>query len=156
MKNEELKRIDKNTNGELLQDVPKIIITAKGVKNAQNVLKKTKEIMKSISKYAYTDSWPTDEAWKTILPKWFVESMTSKSLEEIMETPGQWHYESWIDNVRMRCWLWYSSKVENDGITIVLEPVSIPYLHDTLLYILYSQGVKMEDITVDDYIYNAK
>lgn len=151
---EELKRIEKNNNGEL-PDGPKIIIGAVHVKNPKEVMQKTKEVMAAISKYAYTNTWPSDEEWKTKLPKWFVESMTSKSLEEIMKTDGQWHYESWIDNIRMRAWVWWSSKVEEESLYIVLEALSMPYLHDSLKYILHSQGIPMENIYDRDDVYDA-
>lgn len=128
MKGEELKRIDKNNKGEL-PNGPKIIITVKNVTNPKEILENTKTIIKAVSQFAYTDKWPTDEEWKEILPTWFVESMTLKSLDEIMKTQGQWHYESWVANIKDRAWLWYSSKIEKDSIQIVLEALSIPYLY---------------------------
>jgi len=149
MKGEELIKIERNVNGEDPKTT-RLIITAKNVKNADAVLKSTKEIMKCISKYAYTNTWPSDEEWKIILPKWFVESMTLKSLNEIMESKGQWHYESWIDNMRMRSWVWWSSKKQGNDLIFVLETLDIPYLYGTFLYILYSQGIAMKDIIVED------
>lgn len=149
MKEEELKRIEKNNNGEV-PETTKIIIRAKNVKNTEKVLANTKEIMKCISQFAYTDNWPSDDEWKTILPKWFVESMTSKSLDEIMKTKGQWHFESWIDNMRMRAWVWWSSKKDGDNLEFVLETLSFPYLFETFNYILYSQGVPIENISFED------
>ncbi len=154
MKGVELRRIDQNNNGEI-PNAPKIVITARGVKNPTEVMSNTKTIMKAISQFAYTNSWPTDEEWKTILPIWFVESMTSKTIEDIMKTKGQWHYESWVDNIRQRFWLWYSSKIEKDTLTFVLEAVSIPFLHDSFIYILYSQGVPMAGIDVRDDVYDS-
>lgn len=154
MKGEELKRIDKNNKGEL-PNGPKIIITVKNVTNPKEILENTKTIIKAVSQFAYTDKWPTDEEWKEILPTWFVESMTLKSLDEIMKTQGQWHYESWVANIKDRAWLWYSSKIEKDSIQIVLEALSIPYLYDSLLYTFYSQGVPMENIDVKDDVYDS-
>ena len=149
MKGEELKRIDKNNNGETPKE-PKIIIRATNVKNAKEVLKNTKEIMKSISQFAYTNQWPSDEEWKSLLPGWFVESMTSKTTEDRDKDDNLWHYESWIDNIRQRVWLWYSSKIEKDTLEFVLEVVSYPYLHYTFIYILYSQGIPMDNISVTE------
>lgn len=154
MKGEELKRINKNNKGEL-PNAPKIIITVKNVTNPTEILENTKTIIKAVSQFAYTDKWPTDEEWKEILPTWFVESMTLKSLDEIMKTQGQWHYESWVANIKDRAWLWYSSKIEKDSIQIVLEALSIPYLYDSLLYTFYSQGVPMENIDVKDDVYDS-
>jgi len=153
MKGIELKRIEENNRGEF-PEFTKIIISIKNVKNSEEVLKKTKEIMKIVSQYAYTKDWPSDEEWKTILPKWFVESMTLKSLEEIMKINGQWHFESWIANIKDRAWLWYSSKVDKDDLVFVLETLSIPYLFSTFIYILYSQGIPMENIVVKDDVYD--
>ena len=112
----------------------------------------TKEIMKTISKYAYTNTWATDDEWKDLLPKWFIESMTLKSSADRDKDDNLWHYESWIDNMRMRAWLWWSSKKsENEkDLEFVLETLSIPYLFESFLYILYSQGVPMENISVED------
>ncbi|MGB6093434.1 MAG: hypothetical protein WBF83_06715 [Moheibacter sp.] len=154
MKGEELKRIDKNNKGEL-PNAPKIIITVKNVTNPKGILDNTKAIMKVVSQYAYTDKWPTDEEWKEILPIWFVESMTLKTSEDRDRDENLWHYESWIDNIRQRFWLWYSSKAEKDSIQIVLEALSIPYLYDSLLYTFYSQGVPMENIDVKDDVYDS-
>lgn len=154
MKGQELKRIENNNKGEI-PNVPKIIITAKNVRNPKEILENTKIIMKAISQFAYTDKWPSDEEWKNILPTWFVESMTLKNSEDRDKDENLWHYESWIDNIRQRFWLWYSSKTDKNSLQIVLEALSIPYLHDTLVYILYSQGIPIENITVIDDIYDT-
>ncbi len=153
MKGVELKRINTNNDGEL-PELTKIIISVNSVKNAREVLDNTKEIMKTVSQYAYAKEWPSDDEWKSILPIWFVESMTLKSLDEIMKTRGQWHFESWIANVKDRAWLWYSSKLEKDSLQFVLETLSIPYLFETFVYILYSQGIPLENITVIDDVYD--
>lgn len=149
----ELKRINENNNGELPK-LTKILITVIDVKNPKEVLFKTKEIMKIVSQFAYSKDWPSDKEWKTILPNCFVESMTSKSLEYIMKTKGQWHFESWVANIKDRAWLWYSSKVENDRVEFVLETLSIPYLFSTFVYIIYSQGIPMKNIIIKDDVYD--
>ena len=150
MKGEELIRIEGNINGED-PGTTRLIITAKNVKKkADDVLKNIKEIMKCISKYAYTNTWPSDEEWKNILPKWFVESMTLKTDNDLDTDDDLWHYESWIDNMRMRSWVWWSSKKQGNDLIFVLETLDIPYLYETFLYVLYSQGVAMNDIIVED------
>ncbi|QFG54460.1 hypothetical protein [Chryseobacterium sp.] len=150
MKNEELTRIEHNNNGEEPKTT-KIIIKAKNVENVDKVLMNTKEIMKTISKYAYTNTWPTDVEWESILPKWFVESMTLKSSDDRDKDNNLWHYESWVDNIRMRAWVWWSSKKTGKDLEFVLETLSIPYLFESFIYILYSQGVSMENISfIDD------
>lgn len=149
MKNEELTRIEKNNNGEEPKTT-KIIIRAKDVKNTDKILLNTKEIMKAISKYAYSNAWPTDDEWKNLLPKWFVESMTLKSSDDRDKDDNLWHYESWVDNMRMRAWVWWSSKKNGNDLEFVLETLSIPYLFENFIYILYSQGVLIENISVID------
>jgi len=81
--------------------------------------------------------------------------MTNKTSEDRDKDDDLWHYESWIDNIRQRFWLWYSSKIEKDTLTFVFEAVSIPYLHDSFIYILYSQGIPMENIEVRDDVYDS-
>lgn len=53
--------------------------------------------MNTISQYAYTETWPTDEEWKDLLPKWFVESIILKTSEDRDNDDNPWHFESWID-----------------------------------------------------------
>lgn len=148
----EIDRIEKNIQGEL-PDTTKMIITIENVKNPQKVLVKAKEIMKSISQYAYKDNWPSDEEWKDILPKWFVESMTLKTDKELDEDDNQWHYESWVESMYHRAWEWYSSKIDGDKIIIVLKMLNLPYIYEQFLYIFYAQGISMSSMSDVDDIY---
>lgn len=148
----EIERIEQNIQGQL-PNSPKMIITIEKVKNPEKIMDNAKEIMKIISQYAYTNNWPSDEEWKTILPQWFVESMTKKSIEEIMKNKGQWHFESWVESMYHRAWEWYSSKIEGDKIIIVLEMLNLPYIFEQFLYIFYAQEIPMSNITDEDDIY---
>ena len=150
---EEIKRINNYNNGEYPSG-SKIIILANQVANPQEVLTKTKEVMLAVSQFAFTDKWPTDEEWKKILPQWFVDSMTSKTSKDRDEDLNQWHYESWVFNIKQRSWIWWSSEIGNNYVKIYLEALDIPYLHDSFKYILYSQGIPMENITDKDDIYD--
>lgn len=155
MKGVELKRIKNNTKGELPTDIPKIVITVMDIDNPKEILDNVKAIMIIISDYAYTNSWPSEAEWEKLLPRWFVESMTLKKPLDRDKDENLWHFESWIDNIKMRQWLWYSSKADKDSITIVLEALSIPYLFDSLVYTLYSQGIPIENIDVKDDVYDS-
>lgn len=148
----ELECIQNNNNGEK-PDTTKMIITVKNVTNSKEVLQKTKEVMKCVSQFAYTNTWPEDEKWKEILPQWFVESMTSKSSEDRDNDDYQWHFESWIESMYHRAWEWYSCKIEGDNIIITLKMLNIPYIFEQFLYIFYSQGIEMSNITSEDDIY---
>ncbi|OPC08672.1 hypothetical protein BAY01_14705 [Elizabethkingia miricola] len=148
----EIERIEKSIKGEL-PDTTKMVIIIKNVNNVEEVLNNAKQIMLCISKYAYRNDWPSDEEWKSILPKWFVESMTLKSEKDRDNDENLWHYESWIESMYHRAWEWYSSKIEGNTITIVLKMLNLPYIFEQFLYIFYSQGVPMSNITDKDDIY---
>ncbi len=109
--------------------------------------------MECISKYAYTNKWPSDEEWKSILPKWFVDSMALKSSSDRDKDDNLWHFESWIESMYNRAWEWYSSKIEGNSIVIVLSLLNIPYIFEQFLYIFYSQGVPMKNISSEDDLY---
>ncbi|WP_452219952.1 hypothetical protein [Lacinutrix salivirga] len=149
----EVKRIN-DYNKDEYPTGPKIIMMAHNVENPEQVLAKTKEVMLAVSQFAYTDDWPSDEEWKTILPEWFVSSMTNKTSKDRDKDPNQWHYESWVHNIKMRSWVWWSSKIGEDYVKVTLEALDMPYLHDSFKYIFYSQGIPMKNITDDDDIYN--
>ncbi|MET3034803.1 hypothetical protein ABXT08_01755 [Chryseobacterium sp. NRRL B-14859] len=151
---QEKERIDINNQGQI-PDGLKMIIKIKNVNNPQEVLKKAKEVMKSVAQFAHTNNWPKDSEWKSILPKWFVESMTNKTLDEIMSQDGQWHFESWIESMYHRAWEWYSSKIEGNTIIIVLNLLSVPYVFEQFLYIFYSQGISMKNMTSEDDLYGS-
>lgn len=152
MKGVELKRIDENNKGETTK-MPKLILTIKDVKEPEMVLSKAKEIMKAVSQFAYTNTWPDDEEWKTILPLWFVESMTKKSSKDRDNDDNLWHFESWVANIKDRGWLWYSSKIEKNEITIIFELVDLPILIETMEYVFYAQGIPMQNISNIDEAY---
>lgn len=149
----ELIRIDKNTRGELPEKT-KMVITISNVEKPEEILNKAKEIMRCISQFAFTNTWPDDQEWKTILPKWFVDSMILKSEKDRDNDEYLWHFESWIESVYHRAWVWWSSKIEENSITIVLETLNIPYLFESLLYVFYAQGISMESMKVVDDIYD--
>ena len=130
-----------------------MVIRVKNVNNPQEVLKNTKEIMECISKYAYTNKWADDNEWKTILPKWFVDSMILKSFSDRDKDDNLWHFESWIESMYHRAWEWYSSKIEGNSIIIVLNLLNIPYVFEQFLYIFYSQGIPMKNMTSEDDLY---
>ena len=154
MTNPELPRIDQHQSLEL-PATPKVLIEINGLPHAPLVLARTKEIMKAISAVAYTNSWPSEEAWKTRLPQWLVESMTSKTAEDRDKDPLLWHYASWIAAMKDRAWHWYSSQATEDRLSIVLEILGVPILYDALLYILHAQGVNSLQLQVTDDVYDA-
>jgi hypothetical protein len=152
-KGEEIKRINNYNNGEFHSGAS-IYITVTNLEDPEAVLQKTKEVMLAISQYAYTNEWPAEEEWTSILPNWFVISMTSKTDEELDDDLDQWHYESWVSNIKDRAWVWWSSKKGENWLKFQLVALNIPYLHDSFKYIFYAQGVPMESISDKDDIYD--
>lgn len=149
----ESEKIEKNINGEVPSDFPKMIITIRNVNNPNAVLNNAKKIMSLISQYAYTNTWPSDDKWETILPKWFVESMTLKNSSDRDSDENLWHFESWVESMYHRAWEWHSSKIEGNNIIIVLALLNIPYIYEQLLYVFYAQGIPMKNISNVDDIY---
>lgn len=148
----EIDRIDQYTQSEVPEG-SKLVLTIDNVEGAEQILLKAKDIMKCISKYAYTDKWPEEEEWKSILPEWFVDSMVNKSLSEIVDDKYQWHFESWVDSMRNRAWEWYSSEVKGSNIIITIKLLSVPYIFEQFIYVFYAQGVLVNKISDVDDIY---
>lgn len=150
---EELKRIQNHNNGEPVLEGAKLIITVTDLKAPQSILEKTKEIMTAISQFAYTDTWPSDDEWRDILPKWFVDSMVLKTDEELLADEHQWHFESWVESMYHRGWVWWSSEIDKSTLTITLEALNLPYIFEQFLYIFYAQGIDMKNISSFDDVY---
>ena len=103
--------------------------------NPNDVLSKITNIMTTIEKQS-TDSWPTDDNWKLILPKWFVNSFVNLSQEEarvlLANTPKSewsklpWDFGSWLDAIRVKGWICRGIEQENNRILIKLEIIEWP------------------------------
>ncbi|MBL7730357.1 MAG: hypothetical protein JNM88_04200 [Chitinophagaceae bacterium] len=150
----ELQRIDAFNTGEVPEKT-KILITVTDVNNPSTVLQKTKDVIKPIASRGFTKKWPSDNEWKKILPAWFVESMVKKTPADRDKDPNLWHFESWLESMKNRAWVWWSSKIEDNTITIALETLNLPYVFEQVLYIFYSQGIPMKNITTWDDVYSG-
>jgi hypothetical protein len=74
------------------------------------------------------------EQWEAYLPEWFVASMKQLTLAQILATPGQWDYESWVASLCYRQWEWWSSAVRATSLTITLDLLGLPYVGDPFFY----------------------
>jgi hypothetical protein len=86
---------------------------------------------------AVPDEWWQEDAaeqWEYYLPPWFITSMKQLSLAQIMATPGQWEYESWVATMCDRQWEWWSSAVGPASFSITLDLLGLPYNGGPLLY----------------------
>jgi hypothetical protein len=74
------------------------------------------------------------EQWEAYLPKWFVAGMKQLTLAQLLATPGQWDYESWVASPCYRQWEWWSSAVRATSLTITLDLLGLPYVGDPFFY----------------------
>ncbi len=114
-------------------------------------LKLIKDVMTIISKYDST-SWPDDNKWSAILPKWFIYKIRANKLEDIIASNYKlWDYGSWLDAIKHRGWEWYSSKISPDKFEIIVTPKSFPFSVNPLEYLIMESGVDYESIYFLDY-----
>jgi hypothetical protein len=145
----ELSRILNNNNGELPSS-GRLVFTIR----ADNSLLKLNLIKNVMQAVACVDkeNWPTDRKWDTILPTWFLLKIKSHSNDELNKMSHLlWDYGSWLDAMKFRGWEWYSSKVDNNIITINLLPETFPYSVNPLEYVIYETGVDVRNIDFKEF-----
>jgi hypothetical protein len=150
MINNEYKNISEHTNGQLplngyLQFL--VVTTEKSIK-----LELVKGVIISIAKYS-EDNWPDDLTWDKQLPQWFLRKIKSNTIEYIKKDERIWDYGSWLDAMKWRGWIWYSSNLTKDGFEIVLEPQILPYSVNPLEYVLYESGIDFENIIFTEHLH---
>lgn len=107
-------------------------------------------ILEKIIKYTYKDKWPSDDEWKEILPKDFVNFCHSYTLSDVLKSDDLWHFESWVDAIRNRGWLWHSSLKNEKIITIILDVQSFPYHIEAFEFLLYYLGIEKNNYTITE------
>lgn len=148
----EKERILEYNQGQIPEGV-KIKILIRNLTSPETVLGKIKDVMSAVSQFAYSGNWPTDEEWKVILPQWLVHSMTSKSTEDRDKDANLWHFESWLESMYHRGWVWWSSEITENSIVIMLKALAIPYVFEQLLFTIYGQGISLNNVSVNDDVY---
>ncbi len=149
MRIEEQKRIMDYTTGQL--PLKGYLSFRTITQNSTEKLSLVKSVLRVVSEFD-EKSWPSDEQWDLILPKWFLNKIKSHSLEEITKNnTSLWDYGSWLDAMKYRGWEWYSSKADNSGFTIILEPHTLPFSVNPLEYVIYETGVPLINIIFADY-----
>jgi hypothetical protein len=94
--------------------------------------------------------WPDDDRWLSLLPDWFRASFKQYSLEEAQEllktTPRKkwstlpWDFGSWLDAMKNRGWLWWSSETNGQRMRIYLSIQQWPASLEAFEHILVASG----------------
>jgi len=107
-------------------------------------------VIESIVAYDY-DSWPDDDYWRQILPKWLSSfMMTGEECTAAMaRTPREqwdklhWEFGSWLDAMRERDWKWWGYERSGNEVRLVLQVTGIPPRIDAFKQILLASGAKI-------------
>jgi hypothetical protein len=130
----EQQRLVAHTQGEAAPSTA-LLLEIQNVSDPAACLAKLVTIMQGV--LAVPDElWHEDaaEQWELYLPTWFITSMKQLSLTQIMATPGQWDYESWVATMCDRQWEWWSSAVGPASLSITLDLLGLPYNGEPLFY----------------------
>ncbi len=141
---DEISRI-KNFQCSIKNDNDNMIIYECRNSKPETSISKIKEVIEKIALYT-NDTWPNDDEWKKILPHWFICAITSHTLKEIYDNDKLWEYGSWLDAMKQRGWEWWGYNINDDGFTIQLVALTMPYSIEPFDYLLRQSGV--EDFTV--------
>lgn len=113
----ELKRIDKSGVQEI-GAMPSVRYRAICPGGAYESLEKLKIVMRLVAA-RNEQNWLTDEQWKACLPGWFISSFDfgeSVNRVEAQEEADDlsWDFGSWLEAMRLREWIWWSSEIKNE------------------------------------------
>jgi hypothetical protein len=123
---------------------PAMRLTVQGVRNPTHCLASVVEVMRAVLTIpsplwdeGKESHWATLH-WATLLPEWFVTSMTQYTIGQIMTMPEQWDFASWVATMCAREWEWWSSASGPDGFQINVALMGLPYNIEPLFYILHA------------------
>lgn len=97
--------------------------------------------------------WPSDEAWKQLLPWWLMERfhhLTREELEAFLAAGHArselgWHYGSWLDAMHDRCWWWWDGVKRGSSLMCTILVDGIPYSAGAFRFLLISAGARNVD-----------
>ena len=124
----EVERLKSNFAGEA-PDGLYWIYDVQSEKAQDDLLARITEVVGPIAQSSPQD-WPSDDGWRALLPKWFLDSFAVRTREEaqhlLLTTPKEnwsklpWEFGSWLDAIHDRGWKWWSSKKGMDLLRICL------------------------------------
>lgn len=96
----------------------------------------------------HATAWPGDEQWQAMLPAWLVRAFKTYTPEELTRIRADrslwpdlaWQLGSWLDLLRNRGWEWWSARVNQDVITIVVRVQGQPYSAGPLRHLIEAAG----------------
>ncbi len=140
-------------------------IVARCAGNAEAVLHGTKEVLETILRQD-PKQWPADEAWASLLPRWFVERCApEKTKEESDRWLAEWRSLSPEEQVRVEreakwsvlstvywfrpemrsCWWWDGVVVDQNTVRVVVTIEGWPYASGALEWILQASGAAIAE-----------
>lgn len=104
-----------------------------------------KKVIGAVSQFK-KENWPDEEEWSKILPERFVTETKKNTLEAIRSNPKLylWHYGSWLNSIKYRNWVWFSSKYSkiDAKASIVLITIDFPYIIECFEYVIRNSSTK--------------
>lgn len=142
----EADRVEQNIGGETPPPVEVRLVGRCG--EPRRALGRLREVMKIVAAQRQDGGgWPADAWWREHLPPWFTNSFLGHTIEDIVNTPGLWDFESWLDAIKSPEWEWWSSCVEPDHWVVKLSAHSYPYVIGPLEYLARVAGTENVEVT---------
>lgn len=154
---QEFQRLEQNKAGERPQGLWTTLVIDLGDQPDQTY-DRIIEVSRLLARYgtywgSKTDrQWPSDQAWKQMLPQWFLATFKDYSKEDcermMAETPRErwgdlpWLFESWTESMSNRTWEWWSSKQKDRTLEVQLLLEGWPYSVGALEYLIKSAGAR--------------
>lgn len=134
--------------------------------DAEQVVERAKTVLKAVNK-ASMGEWPTDHAWRKLLPEWFVarfgpdlsqEEAEAEAARIIKLPPADqkraaeegWSLRGWIYwfQAENRYWYWWDAKPLDDKVVVfAVEVHEWPFPSGALVWILRAAGA--EDVQAE-------
>lgn len=126
-------------------DAPSIVITCKAP-NADESLRRVKEVIELIAGESANGTWPNDDVWSSRLPAWFTDPFQERTLEQVLADNTLWDYGSWLDAMRHRGWQWWSAACEGDTWSATLLREDEVYSIEPLIYLARQSGASSVEV----------
>lgn len=94
--------------------------------------------------------WPDVDTWRGLLPDWFLEAtpvLTQEELSRLLAITPEgawdtlpWEFESWIDAIYVREWLWWGHRRSGSRLEIYLLLMSWPASLEAFEHIVKAAG----------------
>lgn len=132
------------------------------------ILQRTKSIIRIINDNSKCDIWPPISQWEIILPNWFLNAcgsaLTAEEAErqlaqwkrsshlerELMERNVKWALDDWLYWMvpEMRGWIWWDDKIDvhNEFIYVTLEVDSWPIALGSATWLFKAAGALFVEI----------